>query len=396
MKYLLSVVFIALMTCFIVLAAWDGAGQLMIHNGRLRLTVSDYFERFDGIGNLDLRVLRNILSPAENFRYVYVQDAAAPEVPQNEIDAAVKDVEDACIAEDPIQEIQEEIIISVFNHRTGGIYYMNLEEYLVGVVFSEMPASFELDALKAQAVAARSYAVYKMLHSREEERELHRGAYVCTDFRHCKAHISLEALSERYGEIGHLWQRVRNAVFATAGEIIIYNGQPAIAVFHAMSGDMTESAENVWGYAMPHLTAVPTKEADNRSVLRNFETEAIFTAEEFSAVLTEGGGQPLGNPEGWIERIAANSSERVDYAVIYGEPVSGVRLRELFGLRSTDFTIELDEYNFIFRVRGHGHGVGMSQYGANLMALTGSDYTEILKWYYTGVNIGFADMFFSR
>ena len=427
MKYLLSaacavlVVFTALII-FTYSSTLIGAGVFGIGNGHEMLSKhfnpSSVLKRIGSLDNLSINMLRSFISKhGSNENNTAAEDSGIAELPP--LGFVIDD------NTDDIHEYYEywkysegNILISVYNHRAGEVLYMDLEEYLVGVVFSEMPASFEAEALKAQAVAARSYAVYKMVNLREEERALHRGAIICTDFAHCQAHITFEEAKARHiGDIGdndnisdeilqerienfeYFWNRVREAVFATAGEIITYDNAPAIAVFHAMSGSMTESAKHVWNHAVPYLIAVPTPEADNQYRLRNFQTEARFTFEEFIAILNAGGfGADLPrNPRHWIEYVSRNPAGRVGYIVIYGDVISGVQFRELFALRSTNFTLELTEDGiFIFTVQGHGHGVGMSQYGANLMAQSGKTYTEILKWYYTGIEISSADRFLIR
>ena len=297
---------------------------------------------------------------------------------------------------EPPEKTGGEIIISVLDCVRDEIYDINLEEYLAGVVFSEMPASFELEALKAQAVAARSYSVYKILHSGADEREYHGGADICDDARHCKAYLGKAQAAEKYGDIEYFWQIIKLAVSETAGEIITYKSEPAIAVFHAMSADLTESAENIWGSPVPYLTAVPSQESNNINNIRNFETEIKLSAGEFKNILAESGFNLnfAGEPEDWIENISLNSSGRVDYIIICGEKIPGVTARGVFGLRSTNFTLENTRGGFIFTVYGYGHGVGMSQYGANLMAMDGRSYAEILKWYYTGTEIAEANLFF--
>jgi stage II sporulation protein D len=287
-----------------------------------------------------------------------------------------------------------QIFISVLNAKTGEVLIVCLEEYLIGVVISEMPPSFEPEALKAQAVAARSYCVYKMLRLPDEAREKHSGADICTDFRCCKNYTSYEEAAERFGaeSIGYYWGKIKNAVDATKNEIITYESEPAIAVFHAIAGNRTESAENVWGNNVPYLVSVPSAEHDEgrRSEVRNYITENIFCESEFKKLLLANGFDGAGfAPDAslWLGEITRNSSGRVDSLIICGEVIAGRRLREIFSLRSTDFILEYKNSGFVFTVTGYGHGVGMSQYGANLMARDGMDYTEILTWYYTGVEI---------
>ena len=301
-----------------------------------------------------------------------------------------------------IREIESEsedkqIFISVVDIKTDEVYTAELEEYLCGVVFSEMPSSFDIEALKAQAVAARSYCVYKMIFSNETTRQEHHGADICNDFRHCKDYISYEDACEKYGEdyMIPLWEKITNAVFATKGEIITYEAVPAIAVFHAISGKETESAENLWGSPVPYLVSVPSEEANNSSEIKNYATESMFSASEFKEKLISGGFSAdfSGDASLWVSDISLNSSGRVDAVYINGKKISGRDVREIFSLRSTDFTLEYKNQAFIFTVTGYGHGVGMSQYGANLMALGGKNYVEILQWYYTGVKIENATRF---
>ena len=429
MKYLL---FVACMV-FIVLAAFvifntsaEPKGVLGISNDQLNhFSHTAILERID---NLNIHMLRTLITNNDindTNHIINIADEACYE-DVNVNDSILGDSgENGFRPYDLLNRrnngseywkyLEGNIFISVYNHRTGEVLYMDLEEYIVGVVFSEMPASFEIEALKAQAVAARSYTVYKIVNLREEERALHNGAVICTDFAHCQAHITFEeAMARHVGNIDdndnisdeilqkqiesfeYFWNRVRDAVFATEGEIITYDNAPAIAVFHAMSGDMTESAKHVWNHAVPYLIAVPTKEADNRYRIRNFQTEARFTFEEFKEILNVGGfGADLPrNPRHWIEYVSRNPTGRVAYIMIYGEIITGIQLRELFALRSTNFTLELTEDGvFVFTVQGHGHGVGMSQYGANLMAQANKTYIDILKWYYSGIEISSVDRF---
>ena len=284
-----------------------------------------------------------------------------------------------------------EFIAAVYDITSEDIFFEELDDYLCGVVFSEMPSSFEIEALKAQAVAARSYYIYKVIYSGGEEREYHRGADICTDPSHCKAYISFNEACDKWGEeyILPLWEKVKKSVTDTAGEIIVYESEPVIAVFHAMSTETTESAENIWGRNVPYLTSVPTLESENAETIKNFAVVSSYSSADFKSALISNVFKIdfNENPELWIGETALNSSGRIDTIRIGGRDISGKRLREIFSLRSTDFSLEYKAADdiFIFSVRGHGHGVGMSQYGANLMARQGKNYKDILLWYYSGV-----------
>ena len=297
------------------------------------------------------------------------------------------------VSEVVISENWHEFTVYVYDFESNDIFHGKLDDYLCGVVFAEMPSTFEVEALKAQAVAARSYYVYKTLNSSENERELHRGADICTDPTHCKAYISYEKARNKWGEeyISPLWGKVEKAVTDTSGQIIVYESEPAIAVFHAISNKNTESAENIWGGNVPYLVSVPTSESENADIITNFSTIIEYNSEELKSKLISNGfrGDFDKNPEKWIGSIVLNSSGRVDNIEINSKLISGNRMREIFSLRSADFTLEYKKTDdkFIFSVKGYGHGVGMSQYGANLMAREGKSYKDILLWYYAGVDI---------
>jgi len=336
----------------------------------------------------DIKVFKNYLireNEFDSFDDLEYYETPAPLYIENEQSSFNED-----------EEFEEkQIFISVLNSKTSevSISTEDLEEYLCGVIFSEMPSSFEIEALKAQAVAARSFCVYKMLYSTDEAKKNHCGADICNDYKHCKDYISYEEACEKYGEdyIKPLWEKIQNAVYSTKDEIITYESEPAIAVFHAISGKETESAENVWGNPVPYLVSVTSEEENNKSEIRNYITESMFDANEFKDALISNGFRvnfPKDTSK-WIntDNISLNSSGRVDNVEICGKTITGRRLREIFALRSTDFKLEYKNHAFIFTVTGYGHGVGMSQYGANLMAKNGKNHIEILMWYYTGIKI---------
>ena len=334
-----------------------------------------------------------VLNNAENFEYAETEFAENGFTHSEEI----KLTEEIQETTNDFDE-ERQIFISVLDAKTNEIATVKLEEYLYGVVFSEMPSSFEIEALKAQAVAARSFCVYKMLFSSESARAEHHGADICSDYRHCKDYISYEEACEKYGAdyINPLWEKIQTAADATKNEIITHESAPAIAVFHAISGKETESAENLWGNPVPYLVSVPTEEINRQSEVKNYITESIFSPNEFKQKLISNGFNAdfSCDASSWVSDIALNSSGRVDTADINGKTITGRTLREIFSLRSTDFKLEYKNQAFIFTVTGYGHGVGMSQYVANLMALDGKDYAEILTWYYTGVRIDDARRYF--
>ncbi len=272
--------------------------------------------------------------------------------------------------------------ISVYFHKEKAVHTVNLEEYLCGVVAAEMPASFEPEALKAQAVAARSYAVHKKNGINSD----HTKAVVCTDPNHCKAYLTKEELARKWGQDTEKYsEKISNAVFSTSGEVITYKGEVALAVFHSQSGGgRTENSADVWGGDVPYLVSV---ESHGEEEAPNFYSTVVFEFVEFREILEK-------NIPG-IKIISAkdvgvtetNESGSVAFVNIGNKKISGKDMRTYFKLRSSCFTIKADDNNVTFEVTGYGHGVGMSQYGANAMAKEGADYKKILTHYYTGTKI---------
>ncbi len=251
----------------------------------------------------------------------------------------------------------------------GQVASVGLEDYIYGVVCAEMPASFEPEALKAQAVAARTYALRKLssgVHAPD--------AQLCADPGCCQAYTAREP--ESWGDQARAYgEKIHQAVSATAGEVLTQDGQLIDAVFHASSAGYTAPAQEVWGAAAPYLVSVSTPETvDN---VPGFQEERAFTAQELEALL---GSAELGNVTYW-DWGGVHSME------VGGNSLSGPEVRQRLGLRSARFTVEARDGAFVFTTLGYGHGVGMSQQGANLMAKDGSDYREILSHYYPGTQL---------
>ncbi len=268
--------------------------------------------------------------------------------------------------------------VTVLDTSTGENTVMALEDYIACVVAAEMPYTFHTEALKAQAVAARSYCLYKMKNGLTHEG----GADVCTSYSHCAAFVTEEELVTKYGSktADRITKKIREAVNATAGEIITYKGKPALALFHARSWQYTESSQNVWGGKLPYLVSVSTPEEDSISTVTvtDRDLKALFASS--SAIEVTVGQAGLLTAE-------QNDTGRQAYLFYNNKGLKAKKLRSLLGLRSCDFTYEKTADGWLFTVHGHGHGVGMSQYGANAMAIAGSDYRTILTHYYTGVSL---------
>ena len=277
-------------------------------------------------------------------------------------------------------EIPDSKIITLFHN--GKVEEIKLEKYLVGVVAAEMPGNFEIEALKAQAVAARTYTLRKEKYGNDK----HNDAIVCSDYTHCKAYVSDEEIKGKGEEwVRDFLPKITKAVIDTNGEIITYDNEPISAVFFSTSSGMTENASDVWGGEVPYLVSVKS-EGDDESP--RFTDEISFTYEEFKDKIKSSAEKVefSDTPTEWIKEIIRNDTNSVSKINICGTLIKGTDIRTLLGIRSTNFEIEVTD-KITVKTKGFGHGVGMSQYGANYMAKMGYDYKDILKKYYTGVDI---------
>lgn len=286
--------------------------------------------------------------------------------------------EEAAAADDthslPAQDEPEETIRLL----TGdGIQMLPLSEYLTGVVLSEMPPDFAPEALKAQAVAARTFA------QKRRQAAKHDGADVCADSACCQAWNSEAALREKFQESYDAYaEKARAAVEATRGEVLVYDGALIDATYFSCSGGRTEDAAAVWGEEVPYLQSVESY--GEESALR-YASEKSFTADELRAAL--GDSTLSGDPESWFSDAVYTAGGGVDTIMIGDKTYAGTELRKLLKLNSTCFTVSAGSSSVTFHVLGYGHRVGMSQYGADYMARQGYDYRTILQYYYRGAEI---------
>lgn len=247
---------------------------------------------------------------------------------------------------------------------------LDLEEYVVGVVAGEMPASFEIEALKAQAIAARSYALSKIETSTE-------SYDLVTDITN-QVYITTEDMQEKWGEdYDFYYDKIKNAVSATKNLVMEYEGDVISAYYFAMSNGSTEDVSLVFGEARDYLKSVDSSWDES---VKNFSVTTTFTKEEFCSKLS------IDCSNITIGAIDRSSTNRVNTIVINDKEFKGTTLRTLLGLRSTDFTIDIAD-DIKITTKGYGHGVGMSQYGANEMAKNGASYEEILNHYYKDIDI---------
>ncbi len=272
--------------------------------------------------------------------------------------------------------------VELYITSTGEKITIDLEEYVIRVMLAEVPSSFNIEALKAMSVAIRSYCLRRM--DSVERYTKHFSAHVCTDYTHCLGYISPEEASDRWGEdsADALYKIMEDAVSQTRGEVLYYEGGIADTVFHASSFGFTESAENIWGFEIPYLVSVSTPEAVS-------VTYAEYTSNEFKSILESEGiyCKLTDGPSGWIKNVEKGENNRVKNVNISGTVITGRRIREIFGLKSTAFSLVCNDGVFKFEVSGNGHGVGMSQYGCSVLAEEGMEYREILAHYYKGTEL---------
>lgn len=282
------------------------------------------------------------------------------------------------------KKTDSQIMIKVLKE-DGKVYDMSMQDYLISVVAAEMPISFEQEALKAQAVAARTYTLYNML---VRPAVVHKEADVCTDYTCCKAYIEMDSLKSSWGDkYDEYIDKVKNAVLSTEGEYLSYNDEIVLAVFHSSSAGRTEDAQAVWNTKLPYLVSVESPETPEE--VPNFKTTVTVTHKEFvETVKSKYADAYFGDDlTGWIGETLNTESGRVDYIEIGGIKISGPDIRNMFGLRSSYFALDLNSVDATFTVTGYGHGVGMSQYGANILAKSGETYKDILAQYYVGTEI---------
>lgn len=291
-------------------------------------------------------------------------------------------------APDDTANIQDEVSASSDNNitvslkRDDTVLQLTMAEYLTGVVGAEMPASFETEALKAQAVAARTYTMYKM---QVKPSSAHPDADVCDDTACCKAYKNNDELKEKWGaSYSAYMEKIKNVVNSTDGEYLSYENEPILAVFHSSSTGKTEACENVWGTALPYLVSVDSME-DSENVPQ-YESVVTISPKNFRETIEASFSDASFSEDKstWISSTKYSDSGRLLTANIGGVTITGTELRKMFELRSTGMKINLTDDGVVFTVTGYGHGVGMSQYGANAMAQNGSTYDKILSWYYTG------------
>ena len=257
------------------------------------------------------------------------------------------------------------------------VFEYEINDYVFGVVAAEMPALYDKEALKAQAVAAYTYACYKKDTSNTEYD-------ISADPQVAQCFITRDEARSRWGDKADEYaQKIDNCIAEVSGEILTYDGKPILAVFHAISCGVTNDCADVWGSILPYLKSV---DSFGDTLCDGYISTVSFSSNEIAEKLKHV-AKAAGEPQNYFTDVDTCSNGYVKSLEFCGAKISGAALAEALELRSSNFKIEYLDDNFTFTVKGYGHGVGMSQTGADYMAKQGSTYKEILLHYYNGANL---------
>lgn len=277
--------------------------------------------------------------------------------------------------------------IKVLNHKTEKVFDIKLVDYVIGVVMSEIPASFHEEAIKAQAVAINTYLIKQIDSQQQEKNPDLKGAHISTDPNSFQGYMSdSQAKSFYKDKYNEYKEKISKCVFEVIDKVITYDDKPIVAAYHSISNGKTETAEVVWGNDLPYLQPVEsTLDTQNE----NYENKLSIPAYHVEEVLKDA-NKDIFFPQDKsllfnIQKISTSNS--VLEVLVGNVSFSGNQIRNLFDLKSSTFEVTYEDENFIFTTKGFGHGVGMSQYGANSLADQGNSYEKILKHYYKDVEI---------
>ena len=345
----------------------DNGNSVVINDVKDETEVKN--EKVEQFKNENVQVKENVVSKEQKVQNKEVSIPKVEEKKQvNEV-SPPKALEKTEVKEvsTPKKVVDNNIYVSV--KRNGSVVKIELEEYVTGVVGAEMPASFNVEALKAQAVIARTYAL----------KANSRGT-VLSDNESSQSYKSNDQLKSLWGSsYNTYYNKVKGAVDSTKGMYLTYNGSYVEAVYHSTSNGRTEDSSNVWGDSFPYLVSIDSPyDSSNPSYLKTVSFSYSDISKKLGVIITSDtdfiiNGKTSGN------RVGSISVGEVTF--------TGVEFRSKLGLRSADFDIEKNDEGVVITTRGYGHGVGMSQYGANGMAKAGSSYRDILFHYYPGVSL---------
>lgn len=289
------------------------------------------------------------------------------------------------IQEDTLGKSQD--TFKVLDISTNEILEVSARDYVIGSVCAEMPISFNVESLKAQAVVSYTYAIrLKELQKLSPSENLH-GADFSNDSTKYQAYYTDEQLKELYGSnYDEYYSKVSSAVDDVLGQVIVYSDELIVPVFHSISSGKTENAKNVWGYDVPYLVSVDSSQDIQSS---QFEETKIFTPSEIKARFSATYSDIIFSDDisSWISIQSTTEAGTVISMTVGSKSMSGQDFRNVLSLRSSAFDVSYNGDTFSITTKGYGHDVGMSQYGANALAEQGKTYEEIIKTYYSGVEI---------
>ena len=281
-----------------------------------------------------------------------------------------------------ISSTQDDGTIRVFMADEEVVVSMSFNEYITGVVAAEMPVEFHEEALSAIACAAATLARLKL---REGTEEGLKGAVISTDPKKHQAYMSKEEMQEKWGTgFDSYYKKLTEAVNKAIDYSITYNGELITPVYHAMSTGLTEDAENVWNGFVPYLTSV---ESPGDPIAPKYETTVTLSFDEFKEKIEENGADLGEDITLWLGESEYTKAGTLKNISIGGKSFTGTQLRNIFSLRSAAVVFSMTKDGVTMTVHGYGHGVGLSQYGADFFAEEGFSWTEILKHYYPGVEV---------
>lgn len=317
--------------------------------------------------------------------------AAVPAIPviigRSGADNAAKKVSKA--AKDGIYtaEVHEDEPYRVLDVSTGEVIEVSPHDYVVGAVCAEMPATFEEEALKAQAAAAHTYAERQRMRERKEPHAELCGADFSNDTTKYQGYFTENQAKQYYGENFDMnYKKITKAAEEVLDYVITYEDEPIIPAFHSMSAGTTESAENMWGAAVDYLVPVESSfDTEAPKYLSEVKYERDVLKNELETAFPDISAE--GEVSEWVKPVQTSASGTVLTAEVCGKAVTGSELRNALSLRSACFTVKAEGDALVFTTKGFGHCVGMSQYGANAMAAQGSTWQEILMHYYPGCEI---------
>lgn len=312
---------------------------------------------------------------------------SAAEISEN--DDEVQNVQEAKNDDEKLasSDITEPDLIKVYNLKTNDVMVIDFEEYLKGVVASEMPAEFNIEALKAQVITARTYLLYRLKKYPDGQPE-HTDASVCTG-THCQVWSSKEDLiaSHEEGWYDKYWGKIEEAVNSTNSQILTYEGKIIEPLFHSTSGGRTENSEDVYSASVPYLRSVESPYENEAPKLH--DSVKITVADFISKIESVYGDLDISqeNLDEKIQLGEVSEGGKIKTIFVDNKEITGREMRSLFNLNSTNFSFIQSGNEIEIVTTGYGHGVGMSQWGADGMANEGFNYKEILKHYYTGIEI---------